>query len=267
MIIPVEDCLSVILEQVMDNHRSIALTVDMKEQPWIDGTKFISDGKVIEYDGYKQECYSPIKKSGSSIKIGTLTKMDSKTVLHMLNNARTAWSHGLGQWPHRTSTDRLSIMKRLIESLRKKREEIIRVIMWDICKSFKNASDEYDLTLNFMEALVSEYYNKLHQQQEWSIAISGGGGVDGCAHMPTRTNHSAVGIVLCFASNKHPLYETYKTLIPALLMGNVAIVKLPCQGGNVTICLICLPSHFVSYPYHDYTHYPFHLKVWYICSH
>lgn len=233
----------------MDNNRSIALAVDMKEQPWIDGTKFISDGKVIEYDGYKQECYSPIKKSGNSIKIGTLTKMDSKTVLHMLNNARTAWSHGLGQWPHRTSADRLDIMKRLIESLRRKREEIIRVIMWDICKSFKNASDEYDLTLNFMEALVSEYCNKLHQQQEWSIASSDSSccsssgrssSVDGCAGMPTRTNRSPVGIVLCFASNKHPLYETYKTLIPALLMGNVAIVKLPCQGGKLTICVLCI---------------------------
>ena len=224
----------------MDNNQSIALTVDMKEQPWIDGTKFISDGKVIEYDGYKQECYSPIKMSGNSIKIGTLTKMDSKTVLHMLSNARTAWSHGLGEWPQRTSADRLSIMKRLIESLRRKRGEIIRVIMWDICKSFKNASDEYDLTLNFMEALQSEYCNKLHQPQEWSITTSGGG-------MPTRTNRSPVGIVLCFASNKHPLYETYKTLIPALLMGNVAIVKLPCQGGDLTICLLCLSSHLISY--------------------
>ena len=52
--------------------------------------------------------------------------------------------------------------------------------------------------------------------------------------MPTRMNHSPVGIVLCFASNKHPLYETYKILIPALLMGNIAIVKLPCQGGNIS---------------------------------
>jgi len=209
----------------MDNLRSIALKVDMKEQPWIDGTKFICDGKVIDYDGYKQECYSPINKAGSSIKIGTLTEMDSKTVLHMLNNARTAWGRGLGQWPHRTnSKDRLEIIKELILLLRRKREEIIRVIMWDICKSFKNASDEYDLTLNFMETLVSEYSCKLNQQHEWSFISS-------CAGMPTRTNHSPVGIVLCFASNKHPLYETYKTLIPALLMGNIAIVKLPCQGG------------------------------------
>ena len=42
---------------------------------------------------------------------------------------------------------------------------------------------------------------------------------------------SAVGIVMCLGPMNYPLNETYAALIPALLMGNVAIMKIPTVGG------------------------------------
>jgi acyl-CoA reductase-like NAD-dependent aldehyde dehydrogenase len=42
---------------------------------------------------------------------------------------------------------------------------------------------------------------------------------------------AAVGIIMCLGPMNYPLNETYATLIPALLMGNVAIMKVPTIGG------------------------------------
>ena len=42
---------------------------------------------------------------------------------------------------------------------------------------------------------------------------------------------SAIGIIVCLGPVNYPLNETYATLIPALLMGNVVIMKVPQIGG------------------------------------
>jgi len=44
-------------------------------------------------------------------------------------------------------------------------------------------------------------------------------------------SRAAIGIVLCLGPYNYPLNETYATLIPALLMGNVVILKIPTVGG------------------------------------
>ena len=42
---------------------------------------------------------------------------------------------------------------------------------------------------------------------------------------------AAIGIIMCLGPYNYPLNETYATLIPALLMGNVGIMKIPTVGG------------------------------------
>ena len=42
---------------------------------------------------------------------------------------------------------------------------------------------------------------------------------------------AAIGIIMCLGPYNYPLNETYATLIPSLLMGNVVIMKIPTVGG------------------------------------
>ena len=42
---------------------------------------------------------------------------------------------------------------------------------------------------------------------------------------------AAIGIIMCLGPFNYPLNETYATLIPALLMGNVVVMKIPTIGG------------------------------------
>lgn len=46
-----------------------------------------------------------------------------------------------------------------------------------------------------------------------------------------RVRRSAVGIVLVVGPFNYPFNETYAALIPALLMGNIVIMKIPSIGG------------------------------------
>lgn len=46
-----------------------------------------------------------------------------------------------------------------------------------------------------------------------------------------HVRRAAIGIIMCLGPMNYPLNETYATLIPALLMGNVAIMKIPTVGG------------------------------------
>merc|ERR1719267_62218 len=46
-----------------------------------------------------------------------------------------------------------------------------------------------------------------------------------------KVRRAAIGIMLCVGPYNYPFNETYATLIPGLLMGNVAIMKLPAVGG------------------------------------
>ena len=44
---------------------------------------------------------------------------------------------------------------------------------------------------------------------------------------------AAIGIILALGPYNYPLNETYATIIPALLMGNVVLLKIPTVGGLV----------------------------------
>jgi len=43
--------------------------------------------------------------------------------------------------------------------------------------------------------------------------------------------HLPTGIMLCLGPFNYPFNETYATLIPALLAGNIVIMKIPNLGG------------------------------------
>lgn len=84
------------------------------------------------------------------------------------------------------------------------------------------AESEFDRTMKFCEKTIDH------------IKTSGefGDGWD-ASNGQTRLflSRAAIGVVLCLGPYNYPLNETYATLIPALLMGNVAILKLPTVGG------------------------------------
>merc|ERR1719201_1818998 len=50
-----------------------------------------------------------------------------------------------------------------------------------------------------------------------------------------RVRRGPIGVMLALAPFNYPLNEMYAMLIPSLLMGNVAVLKLPAIGGLVHV--------------------------------
>jgi hypothetical protein len=69
------------------------------------------------------------------IKIGTMPQMTSEQSLEALRSAISAWDGGSGTWPQMSLSDRIEAIKRFMDILRPRREEIVVTLMYEIGKN------------------------------------------------------------------------------------------------------------------------------------
>lgn len=160
----------------------------------------------------------------SRTKIGALPQFSQAQALGVLGDAKKAWDGGAGVWPQMSIKERIAAVEALVATLRKDhREAIVEILMWEIGKNRSDAESEFDRTMIFIEKAI----DFIRTSSEFSTDFAQ---VDGTS---TRafTRRAAIGIIMCLGPMNYPLNETYATLIPALLMGNVVIMKIPTVGG------------------------------------
>jgi len=191
-------------------------------RPFVDGAVSFLDGEVKPYLGDVIPVTSPIVDgaTGERTIIGKLAQMGEKEALQAVASARKAWSNGQGVWPQMSAAERILAVERVVSSLKKRRAEIVNVLMWEICKTIDDAALEFDRTIQFIESTLQAYRDS-DASSSWKT-VSG---------VLARVRRAAVGIIMCLGPFNYPLNETYTTLIPALLSGNVLILKLPQLGG------------------------------------
>ena len=160
----------------------------------------------------------------SQVKIGSMPQMTKEQSLQALSSAVNAWNGGQGAWPQLSLAERINAIQNFMKELKYKREDIVNVLMYEIGKNRSDAEAEFDRTMQFAEKTI-EYIQNSHE--------FGNNGKWDTSNGSTRLflSRAAVGIVLCLGPYNYPLNETYATLIPALLMGNIAILKIPTVGG------------------------------------
>lgn len=184
-------------------------------------------GTVSDYKGAGKvdDVYSPILDTSTQEKhkhiIGKLAQMTTDDSLNALEHAKKAWNRGQGVWPLMSSEERITALQNVVNKLKEKREEIIDVLQWEICKSSVDAATEFDRTMGFIENSIEEVRIASKQSSIWKTI----GGI------AAKVKRAAIGIMLCLGPFNYPFNETYATMIPALLMGNVVILKLPTVGG------------------------------------
>jgi glyceraldehyde-3-phosphate dehydrogenase (NADP+) len=190
-------------------------------KPYIDGSKMFIGGSIIDFTGESANATTPIIDSttGERIVIGRLAQMMEADALAAVDAAKLAWDKGQGVWPQMSPEKRIEAMEKFVQLLMKKRQEIIDVLTWEICKSTSDAASEFDRTIAFIKATILAV--KEISSTEWSI-VSG---------ITSRVRRLAIGIMLALGPFNYPFNETYATLIPALLAGNVVIMKVPTIGG------------------------------------
>ena len=193
------------------------------KKPFINGAKIFHGGKVNDYQGNNIEMFSPIidESTGAKTIIGKLAQMTVDDLQPILTSAKTAWNHGQGEWPQMSANDRIKALERVVVGLKERRDEIVNVLMWEICKSADDAAAEFDRTMTFIEATIAAFREMDEKEGGWRT-VSG---------IMAKFRRAAIGIMLCLGPFNYPFNETYATLIPALLAGNVIIMKIPNLGG------------------------------------
>lgn len=156
--------------------------------------------------------------------------MTKEQSLEALDSATAAWDGGSGVWPQLSLADRIDAIQNFMVDLKKKREDIVTVLMYEIGKNKPDAEAEFDRTMLFIDKTI-EYI-------QHSFEFGNARWDDSNGETRLFTSRAAIGIVLCLGPYNYPMNETYATLIPALLMGNVAILKIPAVGGLVHLLTI-----------------------------
>jgi len=197
--------------------------------PFVDGKKILLNGKVLPWTGDVQEVYAPIftsKDATEKVHIGSQARMKEEDALAALDAACAAWNNGRGAWAQTPPAARIAKVEELVKELKPKRDEIINVLMWEICKTKADATKEFDRTMAYILDTVAVY--KAQLKADNSFVQTGG--------IIAQIKRNPLGVMLNLGPFNYPFNETYCTLIPAILMGNSIVMKLPNVGCLAHIC-------------------------------
>jgi len=186
--------------------------------------EYLSNGEMKKWDGEVSEVYSPIcipTPEGLKRKlIGTYPIGTEKEAMEALDAALAAYDNGRGEWPTMSVADRIKCMEKFVYKMNEQRELVVKLIMWEIGKSYADSAKEFDRTVEYINLTIDALKDIDRQSSRFEIAEG----------VVAQARRSPLGVVLCMGPFNYPLNETYTTLIPAILMGNTLLFKPPKHG-------------------------------------
>ncbi|MGB5818065.1 MAG: NADP-dependent glyceraldehyde-3-phosphate dehydrogenase [Saonia sp.] len=204
---------------------------------------YLINGELKKWGGDTSEVYSTISSTDSYTPtlLGSIPTMGETEALEALDAAMVAYGKGQGVWPTMRVKDRIDCMEAFVKQMRTKRDEVVRLLMWEIGKSLPDSQKEFDRTVAYIYDTIEDY----KQLDRDSAKFQKDSGV--YAHI----RRGPLGVVLCLGPYNYPLNETFALLIPALIMGNTAIFK-PAKYGVLLIAPLleafqsCFPKGVVN---------------------
>jgi len=111
--------------------------------------RWLVDGEIRAWEGDGADVRSPVCVRGEGgalerVVVGRTPSLDREAALSALAAARRAWGDGRGEWPTMRVARRIGAMERFVEAMIKVREEVVRLTMWEIGKTRKDAETEFD---------------------------------------------------------------------------------------------------------------------------
>lgn len=185
---------------------------------------YLCDGSIREWAGPQQDVLSPIcEAAGDALRqkrIGSYPLLSEREALEALDAACRAYDHGRGVWPTMPVEERIKCAEAFAYRMKEKRDEVVKLLMWEIGKTLPDAEKEFDRTVDYIGDTIDALKNLDRQSSRFVIEQ----GVIG------QIRRAPLGVVLCVGPYNYPLNETFTTLIPALIMGNSVIFKPPKLG-------------------------------------
>lgn len=183
---------------------------------------YLVSGELKEWKGEFSEVYSSISSTEKykPTLLGTVPNLTGDQAIEALNSAYRAYDKGQGLWPTMRVADRIACMEEFAEQMKTKRDEVVKLLMWEIGKALPDSEKEFDRTIEYIYDTIEDY----KQMDRNSAKFQKNSGV--YAHV----RRGPLGVVLCLGPYNYPLNETFALLIPALIMGNTTVFK-PAKHG------------------------------------
>jgi len=194
----------------------------------VNQNSYLVGGELKSWTGETSQVYSTISstKEYKPTLLGTIPTLGKEEALEALDAACTAYDKGQGLWPTMKVEDRIACMEKFVEQMKTKREEVVKLLMWEIGKNLPDSQKEFDRTVEYIYDTIEDY----KQMDRDSAKFEKSSGVN--AHI----RRGPLGVVLCLGPYNYPLNETFALLIPALIMGNTTIFK-PAKFGVLLLYL------------------------------
>lgn len=187
-----------------------------------DEARYLINGEIKSALG--KEVYSPIQYHESGVlknyKLGYTPWLDKDQALEAICAAENAYAFGVGVWPQMMVEERIHYVEEFALCMRDLEERFILQAMWEIAKPFKASKDEFQRTLKYMDDTIK----RLREMDKTAGKIRQ---MEGFA---AQIRRSPLGPVLLMGPFNYPLNEAFAMFIPALIMGNTVVMKLPAWG-------------------------------------
>lgn len=218
--------MSQLLTQIFPNENAIPLQYNI-DQPILQ-REYLINGELRIWQGTLNPVLSPVciqdEKEFKQKLIGNTPLLTSKESLEALDAAVKAYDLGHGLWPTMSVTQRIEHVEKFLVSMRKKREEIVKLLMWEIGKTLKDSEKEFDRTCDYILDTIKAL-KELDRNSAKLIEDQG---------FMAQIRRVPLGVALCMGPYNYPLNETFTTLFPALIMGNTVVFK-PAKYGVLLI--------------------------------
>jgi glyceraldehyde-3-phosphate dehydrogenase (NADP+) len=207
--------------------------------------EYLCNGEMKQWNGKVHEVYSPVcirRDDGLHRKlIGTYPVCTEAEAFEALDAAVAAYNNGRGQWPTMSVADRIRCVEKFIGKMNEQKDIVVKLIMWEIGKSYSDSVKEFDRTVEYIYATIDALKDIDRDSSRFTIEQG----------IVAQIRRSPLGVVLCMGPFNYPLNETFTTLIPAIIMGNTLLFKPPKHGTLLHYPLLkafrdCFPKGVVN---------------------
>lgn len=201
---------------------------EFKIQKTFEQREYLINGELKTWTGNVSPVLSPVcLNEGGQLKqqvIGYTPLLTTKESLEALDAAVNAYDLGHGLWPTMSVADRIEHVEKFLHAMRQKRDEVVKLLMWEIGKTLKDSEKEFDRTADYIIDTI-QALKELDRNSAKLIEDQG---------FMAQIRRVPLGVALCMGPYNYPLNETFTTLFPALIMGNTVVFK-PAKYGVLLI--------------------------------
>ena len=125
----------------------------------IEQKSYLVDGELKIWEGATTKVYSTISSTDDykPTFLGSIPDMGEEEALDALDAALKAYGRGQGVWPTMHVKDRIDCMEAFVEKMKTKRDEIVKLLMWEIGKSLPDSQKEFDRTVEYIYDTIEDY--------------------------------------------------------------------------------------------------------------